>query len=119
MCCTGPLSSPAARGLADSVTLCPGCAAVALLHQKSYPRVGFSPLFLCALEVATIVPSCFFLLFWQLLLVVGRVRFLMKPTFLRLAVCLRDWRVICASDLMGDLGYRSTERRTPCGTLAC
>jgi hypothetical protein len=38
---------------------------VALLHEKSYPRVGFPSVFLRAWEVPTIVPRCFRLLFWQ------------------------------------------------------
>ena len=36
--------------------------------------------------------GCFFGSRKGWLLVVGRVRFLVKPTFLGLAVCLRDWK---------------------------
>lgn len=45
----------------------------------------FLPLFLRAPQIPTTVARCFRLLFEQLLLVVGRVRFLVKPTVLGLA----------------------------------
>ena len=55
-------------------------------------RSDFSPFFLRASEIPTIVARCFRLLFWQLLLVIGRVRFLVKPTFF----C--GWRYACVTE---------------------
>jgi hypothetical protein len=56
----------------------------ALLHEKSYPRVGFSPFFYAHQKSQPSFPVAFVCFFGSrkgLLFVVGRVRFLVKLTF--------------------------------------
>jgi hypothetical protein len=76
----------------------------ALLHEKSYPLVGFPLFFLRASEVPIIVPrscpSAFLGSRRGWLFVVGRVRFLLKPAFSgRPSTCVTG-RTSSASDLL-------------------
>src|SRR5258708_24578954 len=94
-----------------------GCGISAFLHEKSYPRVGFSPFFLRASEVPTIVARCFRMHFWQ------RERMALRHWTGTISgeVGLFCWRSACvtrravnASDQLGKIGGkgRRAERTT-------
>jgi hypothetical protein len=85
----------------------------ALLHEKSYPRVGFFPLFLCSSEIPTIIPRCFRMRFWPRERIDPRhwMGTISREVglFCWRSACVTG-RAPCASDQLGKIGGKEGRR---------